>query len=54
MPPVSKKQMRFAGAELARKRAGKQTKTDMSEAQLMDYATKPKGKKLPEKAKAKK
>ena len=32
------------GAELARKRAGKKTKTDMSESQLEDYAsTKHKG-----------
>ena len=54
MPAKSKSQQRFMGAELSRKRAGKQTKTDMSEAELMDYATKPKGKKLPEKAKTKK
>jgi len=54
MPPVSRKQQRFAGAELSRKRAGKETRTDMSEGELEKLATKPKGKKLPEKAKAKK
>ena len=53
MPAKSKAQQRMMGAELARKRAGKATKTDMSEAQLEDYAsTKHKG--LPKKAKAKK
>jgi hypothetical protein len=51
---VSKAQQRFAGAELARKRAGKETQTGMSEAQLSELATKPKGRKLPEKVKAKK
>lgn len=52
MPAVSKKQQRFMGAELARKRAGKRTQTGMTEAQLEDYAsTKTKG--LPEKKKAK-
>jgi hypothetical protein len=41
------------GAELARKRAGKGTKTKMSESQLEEYAaTKTKG--LPAKAKRKK
>lgn len=54
MPPVSEKQRKFMGAELARKRAGKKTQTGMSEKQLEDFATKPKGKKLPAKAKAKK
>jgi hypothetical protein len=33
------------GADLARKRAGKKTKTGMSEAQLEHYATKVKGRK---------
>ena len=33
------------GAELGRKRKGKKTKTGMSEKQLEDFATKPKGKK---------
>ena len=51
MPPVSKRQQRWAGAELARKREGKKTESGMSEAQLVDFASKPKGKRLPEKAK---
>ncbi|WP_413935958.1 hypothetical protein [Nitrospira sp. BLG_1] len=38
MPSTSKKQQRFMGAELARKRAGKKTKTGMSEDQLRDFA----------------
>ena len=54
VPPVSEKQRKFMGAELARKRTGKKTQTGMSEKQLEDFATKPKGKKLPAKAKAKK
>jgi hypothetical protein len=40
MPAVSDRQQRFMGAELARKRAGKQTQTGMSEAQLEDFAKK--------------
>ena len=40
MPAQSEKQRRFMGAELARKRAGKKTKTKMSEAQLRDFAKK--------------
>jgi hypothetical protein len=44
MPAVSKKQQQFMAAELARKRAGKRTKTGMSAQQLHDYAsTKRKG-----------
>lgn len=44
MPSVSKKQQKFMGAELARKRAGKKTQTGMSEKQLKDFAsTKRKG-----------
>lgn len=50
MPSVSRKQQRFMGAELARKRAGKETKTDMSMQQMEDFAA-TKTKKLPEKAK---
>ncbi len=38
-PSVSKRQQRFMGAELARKRAGKKTKTGMSEKQLHDFAS---------------
>ena len=44
MPSVSRKQQAFMGAELARKRAGKKTKTGMSSSQLSDFAsTKTKG-----------
>ena len=39
MPAVSKKQQRFMGAELGRKRAGEKTKTGMSEKQLKEYAS---------------
>lgn len=42
MPAKSDKQQRFMGAELARKRAGEQTQTGMSEKQLEDFATKKK------------
>lgn len=49
MPPVSQKQRKFFGAELARKRAGEKTQTGMSEAKLEEMASKPKHKKLPEK-----
>lgn len=53
MPAKSKKQQQFFGAELARKRAGKKTRTKMSESQLKDFAsTKRKG--LPTKAKKRK
>jgi len=53
MPAVSKKQQQFFGAELSRKRAGKKTKTKMTEKQLEEYAgTKRKG--LPAKKKSKK
>ena len=38
MPAKSKVQQKFMGAELARKRAGKGTKTKMSEKQLSDFA----------------
>ena len=38
MPAKSKVQQMFMGAELARKRAGKATKTGMSEKQLEDFA----------------
>lgn len=40
MPAVSAKQQRFMGAELGRKRAGKKTKTGMSDKQLSDFAKK--------------
>ena len=52
MPAVSKKQQRFMGAELKRKRAGRKTRTKMTEAQLEEFAaTKHKG--LPKKKKKK-
>jgi hypothetical protein len=52
MPAKSKAQQHFMGAELARKQAGKKTKTGMSSSQLKDFAgTKTKG--LPAKAKKK-
>lgn len=38
MPATSAKQRRFMGAELARKKAGKPTKTAMTKAQLAEYA----------------
>ncbi len=40
MPAKTEKQRKFMGAELARKRAGKRTKTGMSEKQLEKYAKK--------------
>lgn len=44
MPSVSKKQQKFMGSELARKRAGKRTKTKMTSVQLEEFAsTKRKG-----------
>jgi len=42
MPAKTKKQQRFMGAELARKRAGKKTKTGMSEKKLEKMASKEK------------
>ena len=45
MPAKTERQRRFLGAELARKREGKATKTDMSERQLKEFASKPKKKK---------
>ena len=46
-PIVSKKQRGFFGAELARKRAGKKTKTEMSGEELARHLRESKGKKLP-------
>lgn len=37
MPSRSRAQQKFMMAELSRKKKGKKTKTDMSEAQLMDF-----------------
>ena len=45
MPAVSEKQRKFMGAELARRRAGKKTKTKMTEKQLREFARKKKKKK---------
>jgi len=52
-PIVSQAQQRFMGAELARKRAGKKTKTEMSEAELSRHLKESKGKKLVAKVKKK-
>ncbi len=41
MPAKSGKQQRFMGMDLARKRAGKKSRTGMSEKQLEDFARKP-------------
>ncbi len=41
MPAKSKAQQRMMGADLARARAGKRTRTGMSVAQLEDYAATP-------------
>lgn len=40
MPAKSARQRRFMGTELGRKRAGKPTKTGMTESQLRDFARK--------------
>ena len=53
MPAKSKQQAKFMGAELGRARAGKGTKTGMSQQQLKDFASTPR-KGLPAKAKGKK
>ncbi|HEV8488697.1 MAG TPA: hypothetical protein VGQ58_02785 [Candidatus Limnocylindrales bacterium] len=45
MPAKTEKQRKFMGAELARKRAGKKTKTGMSEKKLEEFASKGKSKK---------
>jgi len=41
MPAKSEKQRRFMGAELERKREGRNTQTDMSERELEEFARKP-------------
>ena len=53
MPAKSQAQQKMMGAELARKRAGKRTRTGMTEAQLVDYASTPR-KDLPARVKKKK
>jgi hypothetical protein len=45
MPARSESQRKFMGAELARKRAGKKTKTRMTEKQLEEFARKDEKKK---------
>lgn len=45
MPSKTERQRKFFGAELARKRKGEKTKTDMSERELEEFASKGKGKK---------
>jgi hypothetical protein len=40
MPAKTDKQRKFMGAELQRKREGKETRTDMSEKELEKYASK--------------
>jgi len=52
-PITSEAQQGFFGAELARKRAGKKTKTEMSEAELKRHLEESGGKKLPARAKLK-
>jgi len=49
-PAKSKAQQRLMGADLARKRAGKKTRTGMTEKQLEEYAS-TKRSKLPSRAK---
>ena len=41
MPAVSEKQRKFFGAELARARKGKKTRTKLPEHKLAEYASKP-------------
>lgn len=52
MPSVSKAQQHMMGADLARARAGKKTRTGMSEEQLEHFASTP-TKGLPYRARAK-
>ena len=44
MPSKTKRQQRFFGAELARKRADKKTRTGLSEKVLSEFASKKKRK----------
>jgi len=52
-PITSEAQRGFMGAELARKRAGKEGKTEMSQAELARHLEESKGKDLPKRAKLK-
>ena len=45
MPAKTEKQRKFMGAELQRKREGKKTRTDMTEKELEDFASKDDSKK---------
>lgn len=54
MPAKSRAQAGFFGAELARKKAGKKTKTKMTESQLSEYLEGSKLKGLPLRVKKKK
>lgn len=40
MPATTEKQRKFMGAELQRRREGRKTKTEMSEKQLEEFASK--------------
>lgn len=52
MPAKSQAQQKMMGADLARARKGKKTRTGMTESQLEDYASTPR-KGLPKKVKKK-
>jgi len=41
MPSVSERQRKFMGAELSRRRRGKETKTKLSTKELEEFASKP-------------
>jgi len=43
VPARTRRQQKFMGAELARARAGKKTRTGMSASHLRKWASKPKG-----------
>ena len=45
MPAPTEKARKYFGVQLAKKRAGKKTDVDMSEAELAKMASKPKAKK---------
>ena len=50
MPAKSEKQRKFIGAEIARKRSGKKTRTKMSAKQISDFAKKHMKKGMPKKS----
>ena len=52
-PIKSRKQQKFMGAELARKKAGKKGRTKMSKAELRRHLKESRGKKLPKKVRRK-